>query len=185
MKSVARLSALKVARIVEPGFYADGDGLYLQVGKGGARSWIYRYMLAGKQRDMGVGGLREGSLPEARRRVEEFRSLRSQGIDPIEARRKFRKDAKLAADRSMTFRDCAEAYISAYRPSWRNDKHAAGEIRASIVWRLSGSGNRHSNGVESLRANLDNEERDGDACTRIHTLELTRYTIPEIGRDSN
>jgi hypothetical protein len=87
MKRVQRLNAKAVENIRSPGFYADGNGLYLQVGREGEkRSWIYRYMLAGKQRDMGLGGLREVSLAEARKRVEEFRTLRSKGIDPIEAR---------------------------------------------------------------------------------------------------
>jgi hypothetical protein len=111
MRRVHRLTAKTIATIKSPGFYCDGGGLFLQVGDGGARSWIYRYMLAGKARDMGLGGLREVSLAEARKRVEEFRTLRSEGIDPIEARDKFKAEAKLAADRSMTFKQCAEAYI--------------------------------------------------------------------------
>src|SRR5689334_24592053 len=82
-------------------------------------------MLAGVQRDMGIGSVRGVSLAEARRRVAEYRALRSQGIDPIEARRKYRADAKLMADRSMTFKQCAAAYITAHQPSWRNEKHAA------------------------------------------------------------
>lgn len=61
-------------------------------------------MLAGKVRDMGIGGLREVSLAAARKRVEEYRLLRSQGFDPIQAREKFKTEAKLAADRSMTFK---------------------------------------------------------------------------------
>lgn len=36
-----------------PGYYADGDGLYLQVTDAGAKSWIYRYMLAKRRREMG------------------------------------------------------------------------------------------------------------------------------------
>jgi|SRR5689334_8737382 len=82
-------------------------------------------MLAGVQRDMGIGSVRGVSLAEARRRVAEYRSLRSQGIDPIEARGKHRGDAKLLADRSMSFKQCAEAYIKDHQPAWRNEKHAA------------------------------------------------------------
>jgi len=125
MKKVHRLTTKGVASITSPGFYADGDGLYLQVGQGGARSWIYRYMLNGKQRAMGIGSAHHLSLTDARERVEEFRSLRSKGVDPIDARKKFRVQAKLAADSSLTFKQCAEAYIAAHRPSWRNAKHAA------------------------------------------------------------
>src|SRR5471030_1169439 len=125
MRTINHLTARKLEGNIEPGFHADGGGLYLQVGKEGARSWIYRYMLARTEHDMGIGSLREVSLADARKRVAEFRSLRGQGIDPIEARRMHRADAKLLADRSMTFKQCAQAYITDHRPSWRNEKHAA------------------------------------------------------------
>ena len=40
--------------------YLDGDGLYLQIARGGSKSWIFRYRRhasgAGKQREMGLGG---------------------------------------------------------------------------------------------------------------------------------
>ena len=41
-KKVNRLSAVKVASIKNPGFYADGGGLYLQVTDSGSRSWVFR-----------------------------------------------------------------------------------------------------------------------------------------------
>ena len=37
-KKVNRLSAVKVASTKKSGFYADGDGLYLQVTDSGSRS---------------------------------------------------------------------------------------------------------------------------------------------------
>lgn len=39
----------------KPGRRADGNGLYLLVKDTGARSWVYRYMLNGKSRDLGLG----------------------------------------------------------------------------------------------------------------------------------
>ena len=60
---INRLSALKVKRAEAPGYYADGAGLYLQVSGGGARSWIFRFTLNGRTRDMGLGSL----VTEARR----------------------------------------------------------------------------------------------------------------------
>ena len=63
-----RLTALKVARAAQaPGMYADGGGLYLQVTPGGA-SWICRYMLKGRAREMGLGPLALFGLKEARTR---------------------------------------------------------------------------------------------------------------------
>ena len=43
------------SRNKEPGYYLDGNGLYLQVSKTGSRSWIFRYTLNGKTREMGLG----------------------------------------------------------------------------------------------------------------------------------
>ena len=55
-RTVGRLTALKVERAKKPGMHADGGGLYLQITSGGA-SWIYRYMLNGRAREMGLGPL--------------------------------------------------------------------------------------------------------------------------------
>ena len=35
--------------------FNDGGGLYLEVKKRGTKSWIYRYKIFDKRRDMGLG----------------------------------------------------------------------------------------------------------------------------------
>jgi integrase len=120
-----RLTALKVAHAIrKPGMYADGGGLYLQVSNGGA-SWIYRYMLKGVPREMGLGPLTIYGLKDARMKALDARRLRHEGVDPIDARRAVRAKTKLDAAKAMTFKQCAEAYIKAHRAGWRNAKHAA------------------------------------------------------------
>jgi integrase len=119
-----RLTTLKVERAKRPGMYADGGGLYLQVTQGGA-SWIYRYMLGGRAREMGLGPLALFGLSDARARALDARRLRHEGVDPIEARKAARLQARLDSARAMTFKQCAEAYIEAHRAGWRNAKHAA------------------------------------------------------------
>jgi integrase len=104
--------------------YADGGGLYLQITNGGA-SWIYRYMLAGRAREMGLGPLALFGLSEARAKALDARRLRHEGIDPIEARKAARLRARLDAAKTMTFMECAHGYITAHRAGWRNGKHAA------------------------------------------------------------
>jgi integrase len=49
--------------------------------------------------------------------------VRAEGRDPIEERRAQRDAAKLEAAKAMTFRDCAERYIAAHEPGWRNARH--------------------------------------------------------------
>ena len=123
-RTTGRLTALRVARAKTPGMYADGGGLYLQVTEGGA-SWIYRYMLNKRAREMGLGPLALFGLSEARAKALDARRLRHEGIDPIETRKATRARERLDAAKSVTFEECAETYIKAHRMGWRNGKHAA------------------------------------------------------------
>src|SRR5215831_4611246 len=118
-----RLSAVEVKGINDKGMYHDGGGLYLQVSAGRAKSWIYRFMLDGRAREMGLGPVNLISLAEARKRAAECRKMRLDGIDPIEARRAQRGHRMLEAARAMTFNKCAAAYIEAQTAGWKNGKH--------------------------------------------------------------
>jgi integrase len=118
------MSALAVSRAKKPGMYADGGGLYLQVTASGAKSWIYRFSLNHRAREMGLGPLHTVSLSDARVKAAECRQLRLAGVDPIEARKERIAKANLEAAKAITFKDAAEAYIESHRTGWRNAKHA-------------------------------------------------------------
>jgi len=80
----------QVAKITRLGMHADGGGLYLQVsGKPGRvnRSWIFRYATAGREHQMGLGGLDTVSVAEARDKALACRKQRLAGIDPLADRR--------------------------------------------------------------------------------------------------
>jgi integrase len=124
MGSIERLTALQVSRAKAPGMYADGRGLYLAVTTAGARSWVYRFMLRGCSREMGLGSLTAVTLAEARRKATEARRLRAAGADPLEAKRAERAAAAVATAKTVTFREAAAAYVEAHRAGWRNAKHA-------------------------------------------------------------
>jgi integrase len=119
-----RLTARKVATETKLGLHADGGGLYLRVGRGGAKSWCLRYMLQGKAREMGLGGLLKVSLAEARRRAAAQRLLLVDKIDPLKKREAENSAKKIKAARSITFGQCAKAYIDSHAAGWRNAKHA-------------------------------------------------------------
>jgi integrase len=102
-----------------PGYYGDGDGLWLQIAKGGSKSWVFRFTLNGRRREMGLGPLHTIGLAEARAGALECRKLVLDHKDPIEYRRQAR------ARDEVTFDQCAAAYIDAHRAGWRNAKHAA------------------------------------------------------------
>ncbi|MGH1571372.1 tyrosine-type recombinase/integrase [Methylobacterium sp. P31] len=120
-----KLTALGVARLKTPGMYGDGHGLWLQVTGNGGKSWIFRFKIAGRAREMGLGSAHTFSLAEARERARECRKLTADGIDPIEVRKEKRQEAALEAAKAITFRACAEAYIESHKAGWRNATHAA------------------------------------------------------------
>ncbi|MBL8419986.1 MAG: tyrosine-type recombinase/integrase [Dechloromonas sp.] len=119
-----RLSALQVSKLTKPGLYGDGGGLTLQISPTGAKSWLFRYMVAGKPFAMGLGPIHTVSLAEARQKALEARKLRLDGINPLTAKKQSQIAAALASARMMTFDQCAEAYILAHKASWKNAKHA-------------------------------------------------------------
>ena len=123
-RTLHRLNALAVSRLTEPGMYPDGGGLYLAISKTGVRSWIFRYRAASGERAHGLGPLHTVSLKQARDKALACRQQRLDGVDPIEAKKAARLTAKAASAKTMTFRQCAEAYITAHRDDWTNPRHA-------------------------------------------------------------
>ncbi len=122
------LTAIAV-RNAGPGRHADGGGLQLLVKPSGARSWVYRYMLNGKSRDIGLGAAGPGdlTLAAARDHAAALRMKVRAGIDPLAERQRQATQARAAAQAAaiagITFKAVAEAYIGANEASWRNDKH--------------------------------------------------------------
>jgi len=124
-RKASELNALAISRLSTPGMHFVGGvaGLALLVADTGARSWILRKTIAGKRRDMGLGGYPDVTLAQAREKAREKRALVEMGIDPIEDRRA--KLATLAASRAkaMTFAQCVAAYLEAHGDGWKNAKH--------------------------------------------------------------
>lgn len=116
---MGKLNSIAITKAKEPGYYGDGAGLWLQIAKGGSKSWVFRFTINSKRREMGLGPLHTIGLADARARALECRKLVLDQKDPIEHR-------KLAQARDgVTFDQCSAAYIEAHRSSWRNAKHAA------------------------------------------------------------
>ena len=111
MRAIHRLSAVKVTSLKQPGYYADGGSLYLRVAAGGSKGWIFRFTIVGRTRDAGLGAFPTVSLIKAREQAAECRRLVAAGADPIEARKNEREAARIAADKAMTFEQCAKAFI--------------------------------------------------------------------------
>lgn len=122
---INKLAPLAVSKATKPGYYGDGEGLWLQVSPSGSKSWVFRFTLAGKRREMGLGAVHAVSLPEARAKAKECRLLLLEGKDPLEARNASKLAEALERAKMMTFDHCAAAYIAAHRSGWKNPKHAS------------------------------------------------------------
>jgi integrase len=118
---MGKLSALKVRSLTEPGRYGDGDGLWLQVRSAKRRSWLFRYMLDGKARAMGLGPVDLVSLADARAAARECRQLLLADKDPLEHRRLARAELRPTTGRS--FREVSELFLGAHIKGWKNPKH--------------------------------------------------------------
>ncbi len=115
-----------------PLMVADGGGLYLRVAPSGSKSWILRYQLNGKRRDMGLGAFPAVSLAEARTKAATQAALaKNSNVDPVAQRQAEREAAAEqarqaqveAARESVTFAKAATAYVDAQAPGWKNAKH--------------------------------------------------------------
>lgn len=126
-KKAKELGALAVSRIAAPGRHSIGGvaGLMLEVAPSGARSWILRIVVAGKRRDMGLGGFPDVPLARAREKAREARDKVAAGVDPIEDARAARSALAASMAAAWTFSECADAYIKAKSPEWKNAKHGA------------------------------------------------------------
>lgn len=118
-RGINRLKPLQIERQSTPGRYSDGGGLYLVVGKSGAKAWAFLYMRDGKRRELGLGALKDVPVADARAKAAALRSVLDKGGDPQAERDKQRAEA--APPR--TFKAAAEDFIADNEAGWRNAKH--------------------------------------------------------------
>jgi integrase len=136
-KRAAGLTAAKIEK-AKPGRYGDGKGLYLLVKPSGWRGWVFRYVRAGKMREVGMGPAgKDGlSLSAARDKAATLWQLHRSGTDPLDHREAVaaaeKAKAQTEAARRVTFKDAAGRYIEAHEAGWRNPKHCA-QWRATLA----------------------------------------------------
>jgi len=121
---IQQLTEAKIRTLTDIKLHPDGAGLYLQIRPGGARSWIYRFTLNGRTRDMGLGALADVSLVKAREKASAARALVDDGIDPIEhTRAQAIIPAAPKRCSSPTFEEVAESYMADRLKRLRSEIH--------------------------------------------------------------
>ncbi len=118
-----KLNAKQVANLSEVGKYSDGDGLYLLITKHNSKSWLFRYQMNGKRREMGLGGFPTTTLAAARTKARDAREKIGAGVDPLTAKQASKAAQRAAQAKQKTFKQCANDYIALNEASWRNPKH--------------------------------------------------------------
>ncbi len=111
-----KLTLKLVRAITEPGFYGDGNTLFLRVAPGGSKQWVQRLTVHGRRRSIGLGGVSYVTLAEAREAALENRRVARRGGDPLAEKRRAN---------APRFREAAQSTWESLRPRWRNAKVAA------------------------------------------------------------
>ena len=121
---IQQLTEAKIRTLTKIGLHHDGAGLYLQIRPGDARSWIYRFRLNGRTRDMGLGALADVSIVKAREKASAARALVDDGIDPIEhTRAQAIIPAAPKRRLSPAFEEVAESYMADRLKRLRSEVH--------------------------------------------------------------
>lgn len=129
---MGKLNPKQVENIIEPGTYEDGDGLRLVVKPSGRKSWLFRFQLAGRRREMGLGSFPEVSLKNARLEASSKRRRVVEGIDPLAERDRELALAKeiMQAEKAkqISFQMLATEYCEAHGRTW-SEKWRKGWLR--------------------------------------------------------
>lgn len=136
---MGKLNAKLVDNLDKPGTYEDGEGLRLVVQVSGRKSWVLRFQLAGRRREMGLGGFPQISLKEARLKSAAYRRQLLDGIDPLAARdaeREALRSSQPSKTKDTTFEEAAREYFEAHQSGW-SEKWRKGWMRKLELYAFS------------------------------------------------
>ena len=117
-----RLNNFKIKSLPLNKKFSDGLGLNLTLKTRNYGKWTYRYTFDGIAKEMAIGSYPEVSIVDARNLALEKRTLKTNGIDPIEEKHTFKKQEQEKAKRR--FSNVAINYIDDVKNTWKNPKHA-------------------------------------------------------------
>jgi len=120
-RTIHRLTDRQIKNAGKP--LNDGGNLWIYP-TGNARNWIFRFMLQGRAREMGLGAYPDVSLAQARKDAAKYRDILKAGTDPLDHRDAEAAAAALQAAGVPTFTQAAARFIRAHRRGWSNAKHA-------------------------------------------------------------
>lgn len=122
----------------------DSSNLYLQVrptgGPNGSASWIFRYQIGGRRREMGLGSYPTVSASKARLARDELKILIRSGVDPLDQRDAIKArtiaEREQSRRRAITFAHCMHEFIAAKQHEWSNPKHRSQWVNTLTTYAL-------------------------------------------------
>ena len=107
----------------KPGRHPDGQakGLYFRAVGDGKAYWVYRYRVAGREREMSLGPYPETTLEQARAKHAVVRAQVLNKSDPLAG--KHNANASPASSAKPTFGVMADEFVATHEGGWRNPKH--------------------------------------------------------------
>ena len=106
----------------KPGRHPDGQakGLYFRAVGDGKAYWVYRYRVAGREREMSLGPYPEVKLADARAKHAGLRAMILNKSDPLAHKR---AATSTTPSTKPTFGAMADDYVATHEGAWRNIKH--------------------------------------------------------------
>ena len=164
--------------------FTDSGGMYLQVSPAGSKRWFLKYRVGGKEKQLALGSYPDVSLKSARLARDAAKLQKSEGTDPIQAR----KLNKLKASRSSgdTFKAIALEWYGKQAPRW-STSHAARMLRQLERDLFPWIGERPIEQIHAMEllAALHKVEERGALETADRALMLARqvweYWLPTAG----
>lgn len=121
---MAKLTAVAIKKAGD-GKLFDGNGLELRK-KDVTGRWVWRYSLAGKRREMGLGSYPAVGLADARRERDRWALVLAQSLDPITARDAAREAALADTTREdPRLEDLAQQVLDARKAGLRREGKSA------------------------------------------------------------
>lgn len=127
-KMVNAMSVKAVEALKSDGRFAVGGatGLHLCIA-GNSKAWVLRVKIGDRRTDLGLGSFDDVSLADAREKAVQLRKQIIGGVDPVAEKREREAAVRVTKAKTKTFKECAEAFLEAQKPKWKNAnaKHVA------------------------------------------------------------
>ena len=184
-QGIHRLEDKFVMKHAEPGHFADGGGLYLQVSKWGTKSWVFKFTLKGRTRGMGLGPIVDltnlpkvrSAIAEAREEAADLRKIVKAGRDPIEERKAAKANAREDAVASILFKDAVIKCHARKEGEFRNEKHRKDWLSSLTMYATPKIGNMDVANITTqdiLRVLSQSIDEDGNTLWESRTETASR-----------